>query len=257
MPGVLAKMLPLSVLLAPSAAFAEAPRVVVIDPGHGGGRPGTKTAGGVNESAIVLAIARSARDVLEKEGVRVVMTRDEDKDVDLDERVSLANSAKASAFVSVHANWAPVPERSGAETYILSPSASDEASAELVHLENEGGGGTSEDAFGGGGGDGAGALDLILADLSRMTAHKDSALLAKVVQDHLGKVRALLPSRGLRQAPFKVLRGAKMPAVLVEVGYLSHPSQGAILATAHGQKLAGEALARGIVRFFKAVSDSP
>src|SRR5437870_2301528 len=110
--------------------YADPPRLVVIDPGHGGGRPGTKTASGVNESAIVLAIAKSAKEILEKEGVRVIMTRDEDKNIDLDERVTLANSTKASVFVSVHANWAPVPERGGAETYILSANASDEASAE-------------------------------------------------------------------------------------------------------------------------------
>jgi N-acetylmuramoyl-L-alanine amidase len=249
------------VLALASSAVASHARTVVIDPGHGGRLPGTKTGAGVTESAIVLAIAKTAREILEKEGVHVVMTRDEDRDVDLDDRVALANGTKASAFISVHANWAPVPERSGAETYILSPTASDDASAELIHLENEGGagGGQNDDAFGGGAGgeksDGAAAIDAILQDLSRMTAHKDSALLAKTIQDHLGRVRGLLPSRGLRQAPFKVLRGARMPAVLVEVGYLSHPSQGALLATGYGQKLAGEALAKGILRFFKEVSD--
>lgn len=249
-----------------SVVEAAGPKVVVLDPGHGGRVGGTHTPTGVAESAIVLGIARTARDLLEREGVKVVMTRDEDRDLALDDRVAIANGARAAVFVSVHSNYAPLPERCGTETYILAPSASDDASAELVHLENEGSGGAGrrDEDFGGGaggiGGAGAGgaggegdggAVDLILADLARMSAHKDSARLAREIQDNVGKVQGLSPSRGLRQAPFKVLRGAKMPAVLVEVGYLSHPAQGAMLATTAGQRMAGEALARGILRFLK------
>jgi N-acetylmuramoyl-L-alanine amidase len=244
-------------LLLGSSAFAGE-RVVVLDAGHGGRLPGTKTSAGVHESHIVLGIAKVAREALEKQGIRVIMTREEDKDVRLDDRVQIANGARASAFVSIHANSAPVPERLGSETYILSASASDDASAALVHMENESESQGKDDEFGGGGGEERGSggdLDFILSDLQKMAAHKDSALLARTIQDQLGRVRGLLPSRGLRQAPFKVLRGAKMPAALVEVGYLTHPAQGALLATAYGQKLAGEALARGVQRFFKELSE--
>lgn len=246
-------------------------RIIVLDAGHGGRLLGTRTTGGVPESQIVLGIAKQARDVLEKDGFRVVMTREEDQDIDLDARVALANGSRAAVFVSVHSNYAPVPDRCGTETYILSPTSSDEASEALMTLENEGEAPSAREpskapdppsapaatdnaevpeaekpAPGG-----SKELDFILADLHRTAAHKDSALLARMLQDSFGKVGGLAPSRGLRQAPFKVLRGAGMPAALVEIGYLSHPAQGAFLATARGQKAAGDALARGIVRFFK------
>lgn len=241
-------------LLVPSAALAAKPgrdapkvHVVVLDPGHGGKKTGTKNAAGVSEAGIVLEIARYARRALEKQGVRVVMTRDDDRHLDLAGRVALANGTEgASAFVSVHANWAAAPERHGSETYILSPNSSDDSTAALVDVENEGGEAPSVAPTGASGG---GDLDFILQDLQRTTAHQDSALLAKHVEDSVGKVPGLTPSRGLKQAPFKVLRGASLPAALVEVGYLSHPGQGALLATAGGQRAAGEAIARGVVRF--------
>lgn len=227
----------------------------MLDAGHGGARTGAKTAAGVTEASIVLAITRHAKEVLERQGVRVVMTREEDRNVSLDARVALANASRAAAFVSVHSNHAPVPERRGTETYILSANSTDDAAAALVELENEpgegeGGGGAPEPA-GGGGSD----LDFILQDLHKMTAHKDAALLARAVQDQLGAQKGLAPSRGLRQAPFKVLRGASLPAVLVEIGYLSHPTQGAHLATREGQRAAGEALARGIRRFLEQLDE--
>ncbi len=228
-------------------AIAAPAKLVVLDAGHGGAKSGTKTIGGVTEASITLEIAKVARDILEKGGVRVIMTRRDDTTLDLSTRVAVANEANAAAFISVHNNHAPVPERRGVETYILSANASDEATAALMAVENESepvkAQAPSED-FGGGD-----PLSMILDDLSRTAAHKDSALLAKAVQDSLGKVSGLGPSRGLRQAPFHVLRGAKMPAVLVEIGYLSHPQQGETLASARGQRLAGEALARGVLKF--------
>jgi N-acetylmuramoyl-L-alanine amidase len=228
----------------------EPSRVIVLDPGHGGSKSGTKTAAGVTEASITLEIARAAREVLEKAGVRVIMTRNDEGGLALASRVAIANEAHAAAFVSVHNNSAPVPERRGVETYILSASSSDEATAALMAVENEHeGGGGSEEHFGGGSSSEGDPLGAILEDLSRTAAHQDSALLARAVQDALGKVRGLGPSRGLRQAPFKVLRGAKMPAVLVEIGYLSHPSQGEVLSSSRGQRLAGEALAKGVLRF--------
>lgn len=227
------------------AVAAPPSKVVVIDAGHGGAKSGTKTLAGTSEASITLEIARVARDVLEKNGVRVIMTRTQDVELALESRVSLANEARAAAFISVHNNHAPVPERRGVETYILSPTSSDEATAALMAVENEGPAPSApQESFGGGD-----PLSAILDDLSRTAAHQDSAQLARAVQDALGRVRSLGPSRGLRQAPFHVLRGAKMPAVLVEIGYLSNPEQGEVLSTARGQRAAGEALAKGVLRF--------
>lgn len=233
-------------------AWAERP-LVVLDPGHGGARLGAKNLEGVNEKAITWEVVKHAKKALEARGVEVLLTRDGDKDVPLSARVELANRSEALAFVSVHANWSPSASRLGVETYILSPDASDNEAAAVMHLENTEGeegeaplkpDGPKEGAPGG-------DLGFIVSDLARMTAHQDSAGLAKLLQDRVSEVRALGPSRGLRQAPFLVLRGAKMPAALVELGYLSHPKQGAYLASASVNKAAGEAIATAIARFLE------
>lgn len=242
----------------PSVALSARPKVVVLDPGHGGGLSGTRTQAGVTEASITLQIARVARDVLEKRGVRVLMTRSSDVELDLDSRVARANEAGASAFVSVHNNSSPVAERKGLETYILAAAASDPAALELTEAENEEEAGqrssrkSADERVAGEGTQGAGgALSLILEDLSRSIAHRNSARLAAAIQERLARVRGVGPSRGLRQAPFRVLRGAKMPAALVEIGYLSNPEQGGFLATERGQRSAGEALAEGILKFLE------
>lgn len=233
--------------LAPTAAAAQ---TVVLDPGHGGHKPGTKSGAGVYEKTIVLEVAEVARRALEAKGLRVLLTRSGDDHVGLDARIALANREGAAAFVSIHANHAPVPERRGIETYILAAQASDESTLALSHQEDEEDPGDGE-GFGGAteGGDLAGILD----DLSRTAAHQDAALLAKKIQDRGGAVAGLKPSRGLRQGPFKVLRGAKMPAVLVELGYLSNPAQAGFLASGKGQGAAGEAIAKGVLEYLRAV----
>lgn len=217
--------------------------VVVLDPGHGGSEPGCKSASGATEKAVVLAIAKATRRRLQRSGVQVVMTRSGDRNIDLATRAGLANRRGARVFVSIHANYAPVSERRGAETYVLSAHASDEVALALLHQEEASE--ADEDAFGGAGGD----LDFILEDLGRSRAHEDSARLAKRIQDRLARVSGLRPSRGLRQAPFKVLKKAEMAAVLVEVGYLSNASQAAFLTSAAGQRRAGSAIAKGILDF--------
>ena len=185
-----------------------------------------------------------------------MLTRAGDRSLSLQGRTEVANSAGAKAFISIHANHAPVPERRGAETYILSAQASDKFTlALLAHEDEEVGAGPSAKGpvKGPAPKDGQSAeLSFILGDLERTAAHQDSALLARKIQDRLGKIGGLRPSRGLRQGPFKVLKGAKMAAVLVEVGYLSNPRQGAYLSSAAGQRAAGLAVARGVLEFLKA-----
>jgi N-acetylmuramoyl-L-alanine amidase len=219
--------------------------MVVLDPGHGGVVAGAKTKNGDQEKEVVLRIARAVRASLQKSGVKVTMTRTDDRDVDLATRATMANGVSAKVFVSIHANHAPVAERRGAETYILSAHASDEVAASLLHQEEEGES-VDEAAFGGG------DVEFILQDLERTRSHEDSAKLAKKIQDKLAQVGGLRPSRGLRQAPFKVLRNAEMAAVLVEVGYLSNPEQGAFLASERGQIETGYAIARGILEYLRA-----
>ncbi len=212
--------------------------LVVLDPGHGGERTGTKNADGVYEKTITLGIAQAAQAALQKANVAVALTRADDTHVELDARVAQANRDRATVFVSIHCNSAPVPERRGVETYILSALASDEESLAVMHAEDEDGGPAEVAPMG--------DLEAILGDLEKSHGHEESARLAKDVQDRLGEASGFKPSRGLRQAPFRVLRGARMAAVLVEVGYLSNPQQGAFLATQKAQKAAGEAIAAGI-----------
>lgn len=227
------------------AAPAAAAPLVVLDPGHGGQHGGTKTADGVYEKQIVLRIAKHAKVALEKAGLRCLLTRGGDATLSLDRRLAIAEAKGAKVFVSIHNNWAPVPQRRGVETYILSAHASDEVAAALLHAEETLDAVPKAEAAGGS------DLDFILGDLDRASAHEDSARLAKQVQDALGKVRGLGPSRGLRQAPFRVLKGATMAAALVEIGYLSHEGQAKLLSSSAGQRAAGRALARGIQRFLK------
>lgn len=234
-------------LLVASAAEAK-PAVVVLDPGHGGVHAGTVSKDGAREKDVVLRIARHAKAALEKAGHVVHLTREGDKTLALDARVARANAVGAAVFVSIHNNSAPVPHRRGVETYILSARASDEVAAALLHAEEA----EAHDEHGFGGGGGGSDLDFILDDLDRSAAQEKSAALAKAVQDRLGKVRGLGPSRGLRQAPFRVLKQASMPAVLVEIGYLSHEAQAKLLASTRGQRAAGQALAKGIAAFLKA-----
>lgn len=231
----------LAVLLLARPAVAAAP-LVVLDPGHGGEADGTKSARGTLEKTAALAIARYCRVYLQKEGVRVRLTRSDDRSLGLSARPALANRLDADAFVSIHLNHSPDPERRGWETYVLSAESSDELTARLLGREEGGGPAVSVAA---GGSD----LAFILGDLSRGVAHERSARLARAIQDAVEGAPALAPSRGLRQAPFTVLSGAEVPAVLVEVGYLSNAGQAEHLSSSSGQRAAAKVLARGIAQF--------
>lgn len=240
----------IAALVSPSA---EAQPLVVVDPGHGGTRDGAVSAGGVTEKQVVLQVARHVRVALEKAGIRVVLTRTADRDVGLGARVAFANQRTADAFISIHANSSPVATRRGCETYVLSAQASDDVTAAMVHLENDGedaGAVLLDDVFGGGFGDTAsGDVGFIIADMRRASTHKRSAALAKHLQDAIGAVAGLGPSRGLRQAPFRVLHGARMPAALIEIGYLTNPAQSRSLAARSVQRAAGAAIAQGVLAF--------
>ena len=232
-------------VLLPSLALA-APFTVAIDPGHGGVHDGAISPDGVKEKDVALGVARELRALLERDGdVRVVLTRDDDVDVALVDRTTLANEIRADLLVSIHCNSMPTRKSRkrawGIETYFLSADASDAEAHALAARENSDG---SHDA-------GPVALDpisLILQDLSRSQAHADASLLAR--QLHRSMVEGLdAKDRGVRQAPFIVLLGAEMPAVLVEIGFISHPTEGRLLAKAAHQQKVAAALYAGIREF--------
>lgn len=248
-----AKVLPIALcLLVPASAAAVRPDgtlLVVIDPGHGGEKDGALGPGGVREKDVSLQVARKLETLLEASGHEVLLTRDRDVGVRLSQRIKLANDRAADLFVSIHANSMPTrrarAKALGAETYFLSAEATDEAAALVAQLENA----DDEDV------DRQRAQDplgVILADLARSEAHADSSRLAYAIHTRLVSGTGAR-DRGVRQAPFFVLEGATMPAVLVEVGYISHPGDARRIASANGQEKIARSIAAGIEEFRRGV----
>jgi N-acetylmuramoyl-L-alanine amidase len=212
---------------------------VVIDPGHGGDDVGAQSPTGVMEKDVTLAVARRLARILESRGRAVRLTRDGDQGRALTDRTALANRLEATVFVSLHANASTVASVAGAETYYMSlDGASDEAAAATAALENRAGSSSN----------GRSPLDLILWDLAQAEVLNESSRLALAVQGRLN-ARLGLRDRGVKQAPFVVLTGATMPAILVEVGFLSNPSEAERLTQPDGQQQLAEAVAAGIEDF--------
>lgn len=214
-------------------------RPVVIDPGHGGGDIGAVSADGLQEKEVVLSIARELAGALRRNGIPVRLTREDDSERALTDRTSLANRLEARAFVSLHANASPVRSVRGAETYYISldDDISEEAAA-TARLENRG------QLPGMGGSD----LELILWDMAQADVLNESARLALAVQKRLNRLEEV-PDRGVKQAPFVVLTGATMPAILVEVGFLTNPAEGRRLAERGYRARLAESIAIGLLDF--------
>ena len=240
----------LTLALSLGSTRSAASPLVVLDPGHGGHLSGAIGVNGAEEKDLALAIARLTGAQLRQAGLRVRYTRTRDRHISLSRRSALAGSLKAAAFVSIHLNHAPDPERRGWETYVRSADDPDAATLRLLKREE---GAEPPLVVRKHEEQPAHALGFILSDLSRGFVHERSAHLAAHVQAASAGVSGLAPSRGLRQAPFSVLVGARVPSILVEVGYLSNPSQAAFLSSSDGQRAAARALARGIVRFVREV----
>jgi N-acetylmuramoyl-L-alanine amidase len=204
---------------APGAGGPEPLQTIVIDPGHGGHDAGAVGPSGLQEKELALDIARRVAALLQEElGVRVVLTRARDQFVGLRERTALANRERADLFVSIHVNAAPVGAATGTETYFLSNEATDGAARRAAEYENRL---IAADTGARGGSD---VLRSILWDLAQSDFQQESSRVAETLQNNLD--RALRrPSRGVKQAPFYVLGGAAMPAVLVEIGFISNPSE--------------------------------
>ena len=237
-----------AVLIAPlraGAMRADGTLVVVIDPGHGGDKDGAIGPGGLKEKEVALAIALRLERLLAAAGHQAILTRRDDTGVELADRVALANERGADLFVSIHANSMPTAEARarthGIETYFLSADATDEAALAVARAEN------ADDARSAGP-KAEGALGMILADLARSEAHANSSQLAYALHGSLVE-RAGGRDRGVRQAPFAVLEGAAMPAVLLEVGYISHGAEAQRLADPVEQAKIAGAVAAGIERF--------
>ncbi len=223
---------------------------VVIDPGHGGKDPGARGPRGLAEKNAAFDIARRLRDKLARRlGVEVFMTRTDDRFVPLEKRKDFANRLDADLFVSIHANASKNRRLHGIETYYLK-NTNDRATLRLAKLEN----GVdllmkdedvSTDAD----------LPYILSDMVQGQKEADSILLAGHVQtglvEHLRPRYRGVESLGVKQGPFLVLDGTYMPAVLVEVGFVTNSLEGRRLGASAYREAVAEGLYEGIKRYLE------
>ena len=217
--------------------------VVVLDAGHGGKDPGAIGKYGTMEKDVVLDITKRAGSLLEKSGIKVIYTREEDVFVPLLERTKMANEANGKLFVSIHANANKNRKIQGFETFLLRPGKSEDA-IEVASRENSV---ISLEEFTDQYADLTGEA-LIMATMAQTMFMKESEDLAAIIQMELDK-RLNSPNRGVKQAGFYVLIGASMPNALVEVGFISNPSEEKMLRQkAHKQKIA-EAIYQAIKHF--------
>ncbi len=237
----------LALLVLPlSALAAERPPRIVLDPGHGGPQEGATSSGGLQEKDVALQVARRLRSLLEKQlGAQVLLTRDDDHFLTLSARVAFSNEQRPDLFISLHCNAMPTRRTRarvhGLETYFLSAAASNATARAAAARENS-------EAPVARKARGDSTLAFILEDLARSEAHQDSSRLAYAIHPRLIS-RTKGSDRGVLQAPFYVLNGVEAPAVLVELGYLTHPSEGPRLGRAAYQEKLATAIAEGVKAF--------
>lgn len=235
----------------PSAATADlrsSTRTIVIDPGHGGTETGAIGPGGVAEKELTLVLARDLEARLtQRLPVRVVLTRNDDAKLPLDSRTAIANQNKADLFISLHLNSSLGAGAHGAETYFLSSQATDTRAESAAVTENLAG----VAAPAGVPGQETQDLQMILWDLAQSHHLAESQRFAGLVQAELNQALEL-KDRGVKQAPFRVLMGAAMPAVLVELGFISNPDEEAKLQSPAYRAELVEALVRAVGRYLEA-----
>ncbi|HEY2921819.1 MAG TPA: N-acetylmuramoyl-L-alanine amidase [Candidatus Binatia bacterium] len=216
-------------------------RKIVLDPGHGGKDPGAIGAGGITEKDIVLSIAKKLATKLRNEmRVDVVLTRKDDRFVELEDRTKLANKENADLFISLHMNASENAEAKGIETYYLD-NTTDEAAIRLAARENS----TSRKSIS--------DLQFILSDMTQNMKLEDSITLAHRLQGSLvgGMAKTMDDVRdlGVKKALFHVLVGARMPSVLVEMFFISNRSEGRAMSRESYQDAMVEALFEGIQKY--------
>ncbi|MFM9976547.1 MAG: N-acetylmuramoyl-L-alanine amidase [Sphingomonadaceae bacterium] len=219
--------------------------LVVIDAGHGGHDPGAiGPQTGVREKDVTLAMAKAIRDELLKGGrVRVAMTRADDRFLILQERTEVARALRADLFISVHADAGPVGEASGATIYTLSEVASDSRAAQLAARENK------ADIINGVNLSGAGAdVSSILIDLAQRETMTASARFADLLKRE-GTGITFRPDHH-RMAGFAVLKAPDIPAILLEVGYITNPDDVARLASDAGRTAIATGISRAVAIHF-------
>ena len=225
------------------------PKLVFLDPGHGGKDPGARGVRGTREKAVVMMIARLLQRELQAGGrYRVMLTRGNDSFVALRERVARAQAAKADLFLSLHADSHPDADVRGASVYTLSEDATDRETAALAARENRADGVVAGMRL-------AGKPDNVANTLVAMTQRgtvNDSRRLAETIVRTLSRNGVRLLPRSHRQAGFAVLTSPDIPAALVELGYLSNPQDEKLLTVRQHQAALARALRASVDAHFAA-----
>jgi len=230
----------------PAPAATRPAKTIVIDPGHGGTEEGARGPGGSLEKDATLALAKTVQDTLQRRGYRVVLTRTTDATVGLDDRAAAANAAKADVFLSLHFNASRAAAAHGTEVYYLSLDASDRAAAALAESENRAVTETPTAEKNAAVRD----LDLILWDLAQNQHLAASARLAEIVQADFNRLLGIA-TRGVKQAPFRVLIGVNAPAVLVEVSFITNPDEEKKLTSEDFRRQVADTLAGSLETYFR------
>lgn len=219
--------------------------LVVIDPGHGGRDPGAIGRKGLKEKDVVLDVAQRVARLLKDNGIKVLLTRSQDNFVSLDERTAIANRNRADLFLSIHANAAFSRRAGGFETYYVSEAIDDHARAvaaienSVLELEREGSQKKLDDT-----------LHAILWDLAYTEFRVESIEWGEIVQQELNK-KLRSENRGVKPGPFYVLKGAQMPSLLVEIGFISNVVEESNLRKSSYRDDIARALANSLIRYKK------
>ncbi len=215
-------------------------RKIIVDPGHGGENTGTVSPTGLMEKTIALDISERLSLLLEKAEFEVALTRNGDDFISLEERAEIANTNQGDLFVSIHLNWIETRQVRGIETYYLGPT-DDPFLAQLAAAENQDSGYSLADF--------RRMLDRVFADVRQDESQKLARSVQGSLYNSLRRVNPALQNRGVKKAPFIVLTGTEMPAILAEVSCLSNAREARLLMTPEYRQFIAEALSSGIERY--------
>jgi N-acetylmuramoyl-L-alanine amidase len=224
------------------------PRLIALDPGHGGIDPGATGAAGTQEKGVVISVARGLQRELQAGGrFRVMLTRTSDTYVPLRERVARAEEAKASLFLSIHADSHPNPDVRGASVYTISDEGSDREAEALAARENRDGPRNPLAGFQLGT---PPEVTKTLVAMAQRGTGNESRRFADTIVSTFGRSGVRLLPRTHREAGFAVLTSPDIPAALVELGYLSNRSDEKLLTIPQHQMALGRALRASVDAYF-------
>lgn len=230
----------------PISAPSQGIKTIVIDPGHGGLEAGAKGRSGTLEKSLTLPISKKLKSIIERNlAYRVVLTRENDVDVSLENRAATANNNRAALFISIHVNGSPRKAAYGSETFFLSLNATDEEARRLAYMENN-----SSEIESRISSERDDDIMMILWDMAQSAFIAQSSQLAENIQTELNSLLGT-KNRGIKQAPFKVLTGVACPAVLVEVAFITNPAEEKKLIEEDFQDRVAQAIYRGIANFLR------